>query len=110
MNYPELARRAQLKGSVRMQVKVAADGRVVFFRGAARLLPAPILRCLHASLCENRFPPSTFMDTESVLLSNAKVTLSVLQELRARGLRLAIDDFGTGYSSFSYLRHIRSTN
>jgi hypothetical protein len=44
------------------------------------------------------------MDTESVLLSNAKVTLSVLQELRARGLRLAIDDFGTGYSSFSYLR------
>jgi len=50
------------------------------------------------------FPPSTFMDTESVLLSNAKVTLSVLQELRARGLRLAIDDFGTGYSSFSYLR------
>ena len=34
--------------------------------------------------------------TESLLLSNANVTSSVLQELRAMGLKLAIDDFGTG--------------
>jgi diguanylate cyclase (GGDEF)-like protein/PAS domain S-box-containing protein len=43
--------------------------------------------------------------TESLLLSNADVTFSVLQELKAMGLKLAIDDFGTGYSSFSYLKH-----
>jgi EAL domain-containing protein (putative c-di-GMP-specific phosphodiesterase class I) len=43
--------------------------------------------------------------TESLLLSNADVTLSVLRELKAMGLKLAIDDFGTGYSSFSYLKH-----
>ena len=42
--------------------------------------------------------------TESLLLANADVTFSVLQELKAMGLTLAIDDFGTGYSSFSYLR------
>jgi diguanylate cyclase (GGDEF)-like protein/PAS domain S-box-containing protein len=42
--------------------------------------------------------------TESLLLSNADVTLSVLQELRDMGVRLAIDDFGTGYSSLSYLK------
>jgi diguanylate cyclase (GGDEF)-like protein/PAS domain S-box-containing protein len=42
--------------------------------------------------------------TESLLLSNADVTLSVIQDLKAMGLTLAIDDFGTGYSSFSYLR------
>ena len=42
--------------------------------------------------------------TESLLLSNAHVTFSVLQELRAMGLKLAIDDFGTGYSSLSYLK------
>ena len=42
--------------------------------------------------------------TESLLLANADVTLSVIQELRAIGVTLAIDDFGTGYSSFAYLK------
>jgi EAL domain-containing protein (putative c-di-GMP-specific phosphodiesterase class I) len=42
--------------------------------------------------------------TESLLLGNAGLTISVLQELETMGLRLAIDDFGTGYSSFSYLK------
>ncbi|HWY53921.1 MAG TPA: EAL domain-containing protein [Terriglobales bacterium] len=45
--------------------------------------------------------------TESLLLSSADVTFSVLQKLKAMGLKLAIDDFGTGYSSFSYLRQFR---
>jgi len=45
--------------------------------------------------------------TESLLLSSADVTLSVLQKLKAMGLKLAIDDFGTGYSSFSYLRQFQ---
>jgi EAL domain-containing protein (putative c-di-GMP-specific phosphodiesterase class I) len=42
--------------------------------------------------------------TESLLLENADLMLSVIQKLRAIGVTLAIDDFGTGYSSFSYLR------
>jgi diguanylate cyclase (GGDEF)-like protein len=42
--------------------------------------------------------------TESLLLGDADVTLSVLQELKDMGLTLAIDDFGTGYSSFGYLK------
>jgi diguanylate cyclase (GGDEF)-like protein/PAS domain S-box-containing protein len=45
--------------------------------------------------------------TESLLLENAELTLSVVQELKAMGVTLAIDDFGTGYSSFSYLRQFR---
>ncbi len=43
--------------------------------------------------------------TESLLLSNADVMLTMLQELKAMGLKLSIDDFGTGYSSLSYLRY-----
>lgn len=42
--------------------------------------------------------------TESVLLADADLTLSVLQELKSMGVTLTIDDFGTGYSSLSYLR------
>ena len=45
--------------------------------------------------------------TEGLLLANADVTFSVLQELKAMWLTLAIDDFGTGYSNFNYLRQFR---
>jgi diguanylate cyclase (GGDEF)-like protein/PAS domain S-box-containing protein len=45
--------------------------------------------------------------TESLLLANADVTVSVVQELKALGVALAIDDFGTGYSSFNTLRQLR---
>jgi len=45
--------------------------------------------------------------TESLLLTNADVTHSVIRELKEMGITLAIDDFGTGYSSFSYLRQFR---
>jgi diguanylate cyclase (GGDEF)-like protein/PAS domain S-box-containing protein len=42
--------------------------------------------------------------TESLLLANADLMLSVLRELKAMGLTLAIDNFGTGYSNFTSLR------
>ncbi len=45
--------------------------------------------------------------TESLLLANAELMLSVVWELRDMGVTLAIDDFGTGYSSFNYLRQFR---
>jgi diguanylate cyclase (GGDEF)-like protein/PAS domain S-box-containing protein len=45
--------------------------------------------------------------TESLLLTNADVMFSILQDLRAMGVKLAIDDFGTGYSSLSYLRQFQ---
>jgi diguanylate cyclase (GGDEF)-like protein len=45
--------------------------------------------------------------TESLLLSNADLMFSTLQELKNMGVLLAIDDFGTGYSSFGYLRQFK---
>src|ERR1022692_2620424 len=45
--------------------------------------------------------------TESLLLANADVMLSVVEELKAIGVTLAVDDFGTGYSNFNYLRRFQ---
>lgn len=42
--------------------------------------------------------------TEGMMLDDAQLALSTLQDLKALGVRLSIDDFGTGYSSLSYLR------
>lgn len=42
--------------------------------------------------------------TESILMQDAESSASVLESLKAMGMRLAIDDFGTGYSSLSYLK------
>jgi diguanylate cyclase (GGDEF)-like protein len=42
--------------------------------------------------------------TESVVMSNAKCAVSVLERLKSLGVQIAIDDFGTGYSSLAYLK------
>jgi diguanylate cyclase (GGDEF)-like protein len=42
--------------------------------------------------------------TETVLMHDTAHSLSLLNTLRERGVRIAMDDFGTGYSSLGYLR------
>lgn len=42
--------------------------------------------------------------TESVLLHDNAVNLSILDQLSELGVSIALDDFGTGYSSLSYLQ------
>ncbi|MCH8290479.1 EAL domain-containing protein [Candidatus Poribacteria bacterium] len=56
-------------------------------------------------LQEIGLPPSCLKleITESVIMENAKSTISTFSELKALGVQLSIDDFGTGYSSLSYL-------
>ena len=42
--------------------------------------------------------------TESVLMQDAEVSISMLRALKDMGIKISVDDFGTGYSSLSYLK------
>ena len=44
--------------------------------------------------------------TESAIIGDPDVALSVLRELKALGTRIAMDDFGTGYSNLAYLQEL----
>ena len=47
--------------------------------------------------------------TESILLADPELSVSIAQELASMGVNLSIDDFGTGYSSMSYLKKLPIT-
>jgi diguanylate cyclase len=44
--------------------------------------------------------------TESILLADPELSVSIACELADMGVNLSIDDFGTGYSSMSYLKRL----
>ena len=86
-----------------LRVPVAVNVSAVQFR------QSEFCEVIKRALARSGLPPQ-FLElelTESLLLTNQDVMLSVLQELRELGLKLAIDDFGTGYSSLSYLKQFR---
>ena len=41
--------------------------------------------------------------TEGAFIDDVEATISILSQLKSRGIQIQIDDFGTGYSSLGYL-------
>ena len=74
---------------------------------SARQVHQPgLLDVVAEALRESQLPAETLVleITESLMMQDAELAISRLNELKQLGIRLAIDDFGTGYSSLNYLR------
>jgi len=75
---------------------------------AIELRSEDFLQGLFSTLSETGLDPRALEleVTESVLVRNSELSVSILRSARERGVRVAVDDFGTGYSSLSYLRKL----
>ena len=82
------------------------DLRVAVNISAAQFRNTGLLQVIVGALAASGLSPTRLEIeiTETVLLQNREITLAVLHQLRALGIRIAMDDFGTGYSSLTYLQ------
>src|SRR5664279_734345 len=66
-------------------------------------------RLVHSILLETGLAPARLEleITESVMINDFSRAVSILNQLKALGVKIAMDDFGTGYSSLSYLQSFR---
>ena len=88
------------RGGVPLRLSVNISGRQLLEPGLEEMVGMALAA---SGLAAERL---TLEITESVLLTDAELTVDRLSALRELGVRIAIDDFGTGYSSLSYLRRL----
>jgi EAL domain-containing protein (putative c-di-GMP-specific phosphodiesterase class I) len=71
-----------------------------------QFLDANLLQHIDDALTSTGMPPHLLQleITESMVMQNIERAITLLNEIRRRGIRLAIDDFGTGYSSMSLMK------
>lgn len=59
-------------------------------------------------LQETQIPPKNLVLelTETTVMQNPELAISILGKINSAGVKLAVDDFGTGYSSLNYLKQL----
>ncbi len=64
------------------------------------------LERMDSILAETNFPADKLEIevTESILLDNPQRVIDILNQVKAKNIKIALDDFGTGFSSLSYLK------
>ncbi len=83
-------------------------GRVAINISARQLVHLDFIKTLKAMLKETECE-AVWIEleiTESSILENPKLTINLLQQIKALGFYISMDDFGTGYSSLSYLKNL----
>jgi EAL domain-containing protein (putative c-di-GMP-specific phosphodiesterase class I) len=72
---------------------------------ARQLRSNRLLQTIQLALSDSGLPPEQLEIelTETALMDDTELAISVLTELRKMGAHLSVDDFGTGYSSLAYL-------
>ena len=90
------------------QKAVSNPGRVSINLSLKQLRQASFITRCQSVFREAGVSPSCFEleVTETTLMTDAKRTVKLLDELYALGIHLSIDDFGTGYSSLSTLQQL----
>jgi diguanylate cyclase (GGDEF)-like protein/PAS domain S-box-containing protein len=81
-------------------IRVSVNVSNSFFHGAS--LTSDIAKALAETTLDPEYLELEL--TESITMRHVETSITMLQELRAMGVRLSIDDFGTGYSSLSHLQ------
>jgi len=68
-----------------------------------------IAETVAATLKETGLPPEllNLEITESAILNNLQAAISIINPLKAAGVKLAIDDFGSGHAGLFYLKQFR---
>lgn len=72
------------------------------------LLRPTLVKSIDKALKKYKISPSQIKLelTETFLMKNIDLSISILEQLKALGLRILIDDFGTGYASLNYLKRL----
>ncbi len=75
---------------------------------ARQLNGLELLRIVKTALADSGLAPHRLELelTETLMMSDVKLTLDILHELHRMGVQVAVDDFGTGYSSLVYLQRL----
>lgn len=73
---------------------------------ARQFVKKDLVQSIDNVLKESGLPPAQLELelTESLIMHNAELFITTLNNLKALGIKLSVDDFGTGFSSLAYLK------
>lgn len=91
------------------EARAIADLTLVVNLSPSELRHPNVAADILGTLAAAGFPPTRLQVdlTENALRADADVAISVIERLRAAGVRIALDEFGSGQSSFNYLSRFR---